>query len=117
MSRAILVFADAKESVYWRLLKPGFRHVALAIQAGDYWVWVDGSPVRLSVPTGVTSDLAGYWRSRGCTVVECEARLRATPTPLMLSTCVGFVKALMGITNPLILTPHQLYRHVTRNKR
>ena len=34
---------------------------------------------------------------------------------LMLNTCVGHTKQLLGIKNPFILTPYQLYRYLRSN--
>jgi hypothetical protein len=34
--------------------------------------------------------------------------------PLMVTTCVGVVKAVLGIRAPWIITPLQLYRYLTR---
>jgi hypothetical protein len=31
---------------------------------------------------------------------------------LMLNTCVGYTKQVLGINNPFILTPYQLYRYL-----
>jgi len=33
----------------------------------------------------------------------------------MLNTCVGHIKQALGIWNPWILTPYQLYKHLTRH--
>jgi hypothetical protein len=30
----------------------------------------------------------------------------------MLNTCVGYTKQVLGINNPFILTPYQLYRYL-----
>ena len=35
---------------------------------------------------------------------------------LMLNTCVGFAKQVIGVNNPLILTPYQLYKHLEKIK-
>jgi len=32
----------------------------------------------------------------------------------MLNTCVGHIKQAIGIRNPFILTPYQLYKYLTR---
>ena len=36
---------------------------------------------------------------------------------LMLNTCVGHAKQLLGINNMFILTPYQLYKHLSKQKR
>lgn len=39
---------------------------------------------------------------------------KATRGLFMLNTCVGLVKNYLGIRNPFILTPYQLYRHLRK---
>jgi hypothetical protein len=115
--RAIVAFYDP-EGARWRwLLKPGFRHVLAAIDDGTYWVMIDAAEGRPVFQVLQTSDydLAGFWRAEGMTVVET---VQGPPVEKLAwaHNCVGLVKAAICIPAPFAITPHQLYKHLTRPK-
>lgn len=114
---ALVVFCDGTELPWLRLLKPGFRHVFVALRDGPHWVTLDPlSPhTELAVqPVEPGFDLAGWFRARGLTVVEAPVRRgHRNPAPLALFTCVEAVKRVLGLHAPFVLTPFQLYRRLT----
>jgi len=116
-SRAIVVFSGATDLKILRCLKPGFRHCCMVIEAGRYWVFVDPSSrgVALSVFRHLSlPDIVAWFQSQNATVVCCRARgLPLEKTPLRLMTCVEAVKRTLGLRAPFVLTPWQLFWHLT----
>lgn len=116
--RAVVAFDGRTEIGWLRLLKPGFRHCFVVVEDGGRWIVVDPlSPfthVALVAPpdgTGVGDWLAGL----GLTVVETTLRRPASrPAPWAPFTCVEAVKRVLGLRAARIVTPWQLYRHLTR---
>ena len=49
-------------------------------------------------------------------IVIKAKRKECKRSPIMLNTCVGHVKQILGINNPLILTPYQLYVRLLHEK-
>jgi len=116
-----VVFCDGTDLAWLRLLKPGFRHVFVALADAGRWLTLDPlSPhTELAIqPVDAAFDLAGWFRDRGLTVVETTLdRSRSRPAPVALFTCVEAVKRVLGLHAPFILTPYQLYRHLARAAR
>lgn len=108
---ALVIFSDHGTHPLSPLLKRGFRHVFCAVRDRDHWCVVDGAsglPV-LYVGHG---ELAEWYRDQGYTVVEVAERRRVR-TPLVAATCVGVVKAVVGIRSRAV-TPWGLFRHLRR---
>ena len=117
MRRAIVVFKNAEGTRrHWLapLLKDGFRHCGVAVEAGDYWVFVDPNPdcIRFCVPALKNYDIADYFKDRGFSTVELETTGRDVRVPLVVSNCVGVVKTVLGIRKFSIITPYQLYKYL-----
>lgn len=114
--RALVLFHDRGTGFFSRFLKPGFRHCAVAVDDGDYWVGfdsLDGRPeLRVIADSGF--DLAGHYRRRGLRAVEVAIRRRPLPGRPGWNTCVTAVKRLLCIRAFRVQTPHQLHRHLTR---
>lgn len=113
---ALLVFCDETEIAWLRWLKPGFRHVFLALPASGGWITLDPLSTRLEVefhPLPVDTDLAAWFRTRGHHVLPVPL-LPPLPAqwPLAPFTCVTVAKRVLGIRAPLVQTPWQLYRHL-----
>lgn len=116
--RALVVFHGTGHGRFVRFLAPGFRHCFVCIEdAHGIWVRFDGQAglpeIRAEAPGSF--DLAGFYRDAGFTVIALDdVQPRRPRTPLMLGTCVGAVKRLLGLRAPLILTPRQLWRTLRR---
>jgi hypothetical protein len=113
---ALLVFCDDTEIAWLRWLKPGFRHVFVALPVAGGWITVDPLSTRLEVeyhPLPADTDLAAWFRMRGHHVLETPVRPPLPAQwPLAPLTCVSVAKRVLGISAPLIVTPWQLYRHL-----
>lgn len=116
MSRALVVFHGHAAGFLAQACADGFRHCFVALDDGRYWILFDGKAgvPELRVVAGSDYDLAGFYCDRGFTVVEAETVGRPPRIPLMLGTCVGAAKRLLGLRAPLVLTPKQLYRCLAR---
>ena len=117
--RAWVVFSGQADLPWLKILKPGFRHCAVLLNDGERWITIDP----LSNYTDVTVhhvatafDLPRWMCGRGHIVVPAEVSRSETPAPLGLFSCVEAVKRVLGIHDRLILTPWQLYRHLTTTK-
>jgi hypothetical protein len=85
------------------------------VDDGTYIIMIDGLMGRplVEVVSGSDYDIAEFYVKQGYTVVET---IRGSPPniPLILSNCVGLVKAIIGINALTVFTPYQLYRRLTR---
>nr|WP_246152307.1 hypothetical protein [Roseospira navarrensis] len=113
----MVVFTDGREIWWLRLLRPGFRHVMVAVRRPGHWIVVNPLSHRVTldvVPEDAGDRLAAWFRAQGHTVVEtatrCPPRREAPWAPL---TCVEVAKRLLGLHARWVLTPHGLYRALT----
>lgn len=114
---AWVVFRGEAPLWWLRGLRPGFRHCLALLNDGRHWLVVD--PLAPFTDVAVLDlppdhDLPGWYRELGLTVVAAPVRRGLTPAPWGPFTCVEAVKRLLGLHAPLVLTPWQLHRHLTR---
>lgn len=118
--RALVAFTGESAHPLAGWLKPGFRHVAVAVEDRlGLWVLIDaaeGLP-RIQNAGSDINFTAGYLTELGyTTLVRTHQKADAPPWPLTVASCTGMVKAVLGINAPLTLTPHALYRHLCKEK-
>lgn len=113
-AEALVVFTGEGTHPLSPLLKPGFRHVFCAVRDRDHWCVVDGAEGLPVLYVGHGDDLAVWYREQGYTVLEVPRRER-TRAPFVVASCVGMVKAIVGIRS-LAQTPWGLYRHLRRSR-
>ena len=118
-ARALVVFHGFGHGLLTRLFGcAGFRHCFVCIAHHGSWLrldFQDGVPA-LEVVCADSFDLAAFYRAAGLTVIRTERRNRRPRWPVMLATCVGAVKKVLGADAPFALTPHQLYRHLCKEQ-
>lgn len=111
--RAILVFHGDGNGCFSCFLKPGFRHCFVCVHdVNNIWVRIDGQAgvPEIRTEAAACTDLAAHFRALGYSVVELNRVAPQRPRgPLMLGTCVGAAKRVLGIRAPFVLTPWQLY--------
>lgn len=117
LGKFYLVYEDSPiETFYGKWLKKGFQHVTAYKFTGFFWLKMDFSlgysdfdvlcydwhDSIKDVLSGQTYQYVEVWR-------EPRYRVRSIVAPW---TCVEAMKSLLGIREPFILTPWQLYKHV-----
>ncbi len=94
----------------------GFRHCFVCVRRGGYWVRIDsqdGTPIIEMVCAG-TFDLAGFYEKQGFNVAQTRVHRGGRVSPFVFATCVGVAKRIIGVRAPWVVTPAQLYRHLTK---
>lgn len=118
---AIVAFRDRTELAWLRVLRPGFRHCAVWVRVGEFWIGeecLSHRTVLSCVPAAQGRALETALRRGGARVLRSfvrEAPRRLAP-PLPF-TCVEAAKRALGIHAWRIVTPYQLYRHLIRTRR
>lgn len=115
---AWVVFSGEAPLWWLRRLRPGFRHCFVVLNDGRRWVLVDplARHTEVRVIDGPSAaDVPGWYRERGHTVVRAPVRRdRVRPAPPAPYTCVEAVKRVIGLADPAVLTPWQLYRRLAK---
>ncbi|MFP4098018.1 MAG: hypothetical protein ACLFP8_06385 [Alphaproteobacteria bacterium] len=119
--QAWVVFTDQSELKFVRFLKRGFRHCFVLIHDGRRWVSIDpmANYMEVIIHEDVTEnlDVIAFLKQRGHHVARaCLSRNITTAAPVMLFTCVEACKRILGIHKRSILTPWQLYRHLSKKE-
>lgn len=114
--RALVVFDGTKRHTLSPFLDPDFQHCFVAVQMEHAWVVMDGgfrnTHINSVAPTNF--DLKSHYENHGYIVHQMLIRPVETINPLMIGSCVGMVKRVIGIRAPFVWTPLQLYRHLER---
>jgi hypothetical protein len=117
--KAWVVFSGQTDLPWLKVLKPGFRHCFVLLNDGKHWVSFDP----LSNYTDISVhhvpgnfDLPGWLQNRGHKVAPANLKRTRKPAPFMLFTCVEAVKRVLGLHKKFIITPWQLYRHLTQGE-
>ena len=113
MTAALVIFSDSGAHPLSPLLRRGFRHVFCAVRDREHWCIVDAADGLPALYVGHGDDLALWYREQGFTVLEVARRERVR-SPLCAASCVGMVKAVVGIRT-LAQTPWGLYKHLRRS--
>ena len=117
--QGIVVFHSKTPRWFNRYLKIGFWHVFLVVQDDHgYWVRIDARCSSPCVEVVAPSEFAAHnlidlYEAQGFIAKELRVRQKALPI-LMVGSCVGLVKAWLGIRNPFVVTPWQLYKYLWR---
>ena len=120
--KAVVVF-HGEGTGFWPAFfgRDGFRHCYVVVPSGDYWILLDGragSPLLACIGGTKEHDMAALLRAEGYTVAEAAMPDEYDSLwPWMVGNCVGAIKKVLGLRNPLILTPYQLYRHLRRRSK
>lgn len=113
---AWVVFTGEAPLWWLRWLRPGFRHCFVLLDDGVRWILIDplASHTDVRVLDGpVPGGPPGWYRRRGLTVVRAVVRRdRGRLAPPAPFTCVEAVKRVIGLADPTVLTPWQLYRRL-----
>jgi hypothetical protein len=105
-----VVFTASRDHWWCRYLHQFYRHCYLIKAEPEHWIVYGKTSEGLDLMT-----LPEFSAAEG-NVVVVKAEVRDNQRGLfMLNTCVGHIKQAIGIRNPFILTPYQLYKHLARD--
>jgi hypothetical protein len=115
--RAWVVFTD-EDRIFWlRWLRAGFRHCFIILNDGDHWLAMEPLAHATEVtvlPSPPDFNLPEWLQGQGHQVVEAALQRDSQRTaPLAPMNCVEAVKRVLGLRRPLIVTPYQLYMHLS----
>jgi hypothetical protein len=118
---ALVVFVDHTECAWLRTLKRGFRHCFVVIRDESCWLICDSLKDRIKLSLlhlPRSFDLAGFYADQGHHVLvgqtaEDLPRDWLTFAPL---TCVSVAKRVLGIRAAWVLTPWQLFAHLSSER-
>lgn len=115
--KAWVIFSGQTEIPYLKVLKTGFRHCFIILKSGDHWITLDPLAHKTEIELHYLPDnfnLPDWLKKRGHTVVETRLKAAAMKVlPLSLFTCVEAVKRVLGVQSWKVMTPWQLYKHLT----
>ena len=116
---ALVIFTDAWEIRWLRLLRPGFRHVLVALRSPDgAWVLVNPLSHQMRLDRLAPMEparLACWFRAQGHTVLPTMTRRAPRrEAPWAPMTCVEVVKRLLGLHARWVWTPWALYRNLMK---
>ena len=113
------IIFEPRRTAYWvdRFLDLRFSHVSAVKWDGFNWIAVTPLSGYTSVevlPFFNQTDLKHIVKNRRYVKVETICHSTRLRIPWFISTysCVDEIKGLLGIRNPLIITPLQLYRYL-----
>lgn len=115
---AIVVFSGAVSLAWLRMLRPGFRHCFALLRSKGEWLYYD--PMSHYTFTGVIGaypvlPLLRVFRARGMHALLVRPdRPPRVAQAWRFYTCVEAVKRVLGLQEPWVLTPWQLYRRLLR---
>lgn len=123
-SEVYVVFEDA-DSIWWlRFLKKGFRHcfVLLISRENNSAILLNPRSNQIDIQffSHCDSDqfIQSYASICGRTILRVHLGHAPLKTaPVMLFTCVEFVKRILGIHNFSIITPYQLYKKIKNSRK
>jgi len=119
--RAIVVFRDATEIRWLRILKRGFRHCAVLVEVEQGWVLCDAlsnKTVVKQIFDRSSQEIVERLAAAGLHAIEVRVQTPpARMAPILPFTCVEAVKRILGIHAWSIVTPWQLYRHLVQGQK
>lgn len=105
-----VVFTNDEGNWWSNFLHPKIKHCYVIVPSQGSWI--------VHSKTTGKFDLFNACNINGIIepnsiVIGCKQR-PGSRSLLIINTCVGHTKQLLGINKPFILTPHQLYKHLRK---
>jgi len=104
---AYVVFEDDSGHWWSPFLKKDIRHCFVIIPHNGQWITHE----KISQDFVIISTSEPIYSGR---IVKTE-RKKVKKGLFMLNTCVSHTKQILGINNPFIITPNQLYKYLRSN--
>ena len=120
-SSAYVVFSKQTDLLWLHALKDGYRHCFVLLNDGKGWLSLDPMLHHMELKAhrhlDVDFDLPAWLENTGLIVVPASLDYsKKCPAPLSFLSCVSVAKRVLGIHNRFIITPYQLYKHLTRDR-
>ena len=115
--KAIVGFGGEPTFWWMRFLKKGFYHCLVALGDGQSWILIDPLVAQIDLIVVGRADMDVFLTKNGYRTVHVRVktpknkRLRLRP-----HSCVETVKRFLGIENPALWTPYQLYLYLKDKK-
>lgn len=112
-----IVFVSKGEHWLGKFLHPKRKHVFCVIPSMEHWIaydWKGGDPQMVVYGTD-GEEIETWLKQHASDVLRVRIDQRPPRQPFMLNNCVGHAKLLFGIRSWAV-TPHQLYKHLTKEK-
>ena len=106
MCSSYVVFEQAQHHWVKHFIDKEIGHCYIIEPYNGNWLVINKNHVELEI--FMLDDISDIIRGKRALEVTRSGR----KPRLMIDTCVGFVKQYLGISNPLIITPKQLYKHL-----
>jgi len=118
---ALVAFTGRTDLRVLRLLKPGFRHCFMALPDRGQWLLYDPmahATALQGLPLAPGTNVFDALLAEGFVVVPARVRTAPRrPAPVAPFTCVEAVKRALGIHARHVVTPWDLFRHLTRSEK
>lgn len=111
---AYVAFGGRKVHWWMSFLKKGFYHCFLVMEQDNKWIAID--PV-LGWTDLIFSeeDLTNHFTRMGYRLIYADVKIpEKQEAHLRPLTCVETVKRFLGIQNPMIFTPYQLFKYLIK---
>ena len=110
---AMVAFGGKKTYWWTRFLRKGFYHCLVLFGDGYEWIIVDPVLGFTDLIKVKNSNAEDTLENMGYTLLDVTVNLNYKKVNhLRPLTCVETVKRFLGITNPFIFTPYQLYKYI-----
>ncbi|MBF0324708.1 MAG: hypothetical protein HQL42_06500 [Alphaproteobacteria bacterium] len=120
-ARALVFFGDGAGLWWLKLLRPGFRHCFVAVEGAGGWVVIDplSDRTRVAIVPAASADEVRRWYGRHNyqVVAATMHNPNGIAMPWRPYSCVEEVKRVLGINAGHILTPWQLYKHISLDRK
>lgn len=112
----VYVAFGGRKTYFWtRFLKKGFYHCFLVLGNGTDWIIIDPVLAFTDLFAMPCSNIEGCFAEKGYKLVKTKINYDYKKVlHLRPLTCVETVKRFLGITNPWIFTPYQLFKYITK---
>ena len=116
-----VVFTGHTDIAWLKILKPGFRHCFVLLNDGNNWISLDPlsayTDIEIHHHIEAVFNLPQWLESQGYQVVQAVIdKDHKTPAPVMIYSCVEFIKRVLGIHARTIITPWQLFNYLIKYK-
>lgn len=115
--KAIVGFGGEPTFWWMRFLKKGFYHCLVALGDGQSWILIDPLVAQIDMIVVGHADMDIFLTKNGYrTLHVCVESPKSRRLYLRPYSCVETVKRFLGIQNPFLWTPYQLYLFLKNKK-